>query len=105
MASDGSDTIYDEINDLAYGGVWPNNVAGRTLRSTFTDEWVGRNEELREKVAGYPPFGFVQELAEQGTIINWAGEASGLVDRIRPAAEIVQDATAEAEGLLRRAAG
>ena len=23
VASDGSDTIYDEINDLAYGGLWP----------------------------------------------------------------------------------
>ncbi len=104
VASDGSNTIYDEINDLAYGELWPNKVSGRTLQSAFTDEWLGRDDELREKVAGYPPFGFVQELAEKGTIINWAGEASGLVDRVRPAAEIVQQAAAEAEVLLRRTA-
>jgi nitronate monooxygenase len=104
VASDGSDTIYDEINDLAYGELWPNKVSGRTLRSAFTDEWLGRDDELREKVAGYPPFGFVQELAEKGTIINWAGEASGLVDRVRPAAEIVEHTSAEAEELLRQAA-
>jgi nitronate monooxygenase len=104
VASDGSDTVYDEVNDLAYGGLWPNKVTGRALRNAFTDEWAGRHDELREKVAGYPPFGFVQELAEQGTIINWAGEASGLVDRVRPAAEIVQQTAAEAEDLLRQAA-
>ena len=104
VASDGSNTIYDEITDLAYGGLWPNAVTGRALRSAFTDEWEGHDEELQAKVADYRPFGFVLKLAEQGTIINFAGESSGLVDEIRPAAEIVAQTVAEAEGLLRQAA-
>ena len=103
VASDGSDTVYDEINDLAYGSLWPNQVTGRTLRSRFTDEWMGRDDELRAKVAAYPPFGFVMELAEQGTTINWAGEGAGLVDEVLPAAEVVDRTVAEAEHLLRRA--
>ena len=79
-------------------------MTGRALQNAFTDEWAGRHDELRAKVAEYASFGFVQELAEQGTIINWAGEASGLVDHVRPTAEIVQRTTAEADDLLRRAA-
>ena len=59
--------------------------------------------ELREKVASYPRWGFVMELAEKGQAINWAGESSGLVDRVRPAGEIVHETVAEAEKLLARA--
>jgi len=104
VSSDGSNTIYDEITDLAYGGLWPNRVTGRALRSKFTDEWEGRDAELEAKVAGYEPFGFVVELAKQGTIINFAGESSGLVDDVRSASEIVEQTVAEAEALLGRAA-
>ena len=105
VASDGSNTIYDEINDLAYGELWPNDVTGRALRSPFTEEWEGRDAELEAKVAGYGPFGFVLELAERGTLINFAGESSGLVDEVRPAADIVEQTVADAEARLRVAAG
>ena len=64
---------------------------------------MGRDDELRAKVAAYPPSGFVMELAEQGTTINWAGEGAGLVDEVLPAAEVVDRTVAEAEQLLRRA--
>ena len=105
VASDGSNTIYDEINDLAFGMVWPKRVTGRTLRNPFTEEWEGRQDELSSKVAEYPPFGFVLELAEQGTNINWAGESAGLVTQVQPAADIVHEATTEAERLLRGVGG
>jgi hypothetical protein len=59
--------------------------------------------ELREKVAAYPRFGFYMELAEKGQAINWAGESSALVDRVRPAGEVVRETVAEAERLLARA--
>ncbi len=101
--SDGSNTIYDHIIDEAIGVEMPDGMAGRALRSGFTDEWAGRRMELREKVAGYSPLGFFQELAQKGQAINLAGESSGLVRSIRPAADIVRDTVAEAEELLARA--
>ncbi|MEX1102621.1 MAG: nitronate monooxygenase, partial [Dehalococcoidia bacterium] len=102
VESDGSNTIYDFILDEALGIQWANGISGRALRSPFTDEWEGRRMELREKVATYPMWGFVIELAEKGQGINWAGESSALVDRVRPAAEIVSETVAEAEALLAR---
>ena len=45
--------------------------------------------------------GFARTLAEAGTSINWGGEASGLVERVQPAAEIVAEVVGEAERLLR----
>lgn len=103
VESDGSNTVYDFILDEALGLQWANGISGRAFRSPFTEEWEGRRMELREKVASYPRWGFLMELAEKGQAINWAGESSGLVDRVRPAGEIVSGTVAEAEQLLARA--
>ncbi len=102
VASDGSDTLYDEIFDDACGLAWPRRVTGRALRNRFTAEWEGRREALQKEVATRPPFGFVAELAQEpATEVNWAGESAGLVDRVRPAAEIVREVMAAAEDRLR----
>lgn len=100
VESDGSNTTYDFILDIALGIDWANGITGRALRSDFTDEWHGRGDELRQKVAAYPMFGFAQELASKGQAINWAGESSGLVDRVKPAADVVRETVREAEALL-----
>ncbi len=104
VASDGGDTLYDEIADDACGLDWPNGVTGRVLRNRFTQEWEGRREALRAKTATYPPFGHVIELDRSPeTAVNWAGESSGLVAGVRPAADILAEVTADAERRLRAA--
>jgi len=106
VASDGGDTVYDEIFDDACGLDWPNGVTGRALRSPFTDAWLGRRAALRATVAAKPPFGFYAELnADPATAINWAGESAGLVTSIRPAADIVRDLVDDARRRLAAAAG
>jgi nitronate monooxygenase len=104
-ASDGCDTLHDELFDDACGLEWPRRVTGRALRNRFSSEWAGRRDELRAAVARQPLFGFVTDLARDPTTeINWAGESAGLVDRVRPAAEIVRTVAADAEARLRSAA-
>jgi nitronate monooxygenase len=102
VASDGGDTLHDEIFDDACGLEWPRRVTGRALRNRFSATWEGRRDELRKTVATYPlPFGFMAELVrDPATEINWAGESAGLVDRVRPAAEIVRTVVADAEARL-----
>jgi nitronate monooxygenase len=101
VASDGSDTLYDELFDDACGLEWPRHVTGRALRNRFTATWEGRREALRAEVAARPPLGFLQEIAQDPeTAVNWAGESAGLVDRIRPAADIVRALVAEGERYL-----
>jgi nitronate monooxygenase len=106
VASDGSDTLYDEVLDDACGLVWPHGITGRALRNRFTAAWEGRRSELQATVATHPPFGFVSALdADPTTAINWAGESAGGVDRVRPAAEIVRTVAREAADRLRAVAG
>jgi len=71
----------------------------------FSTTWEGRRDGLRKTVATCPPFGFMAELVrDAATEINWAGESAGLVDRVRPAAEIVRIVVADAEERLAAAA-
>ena len=106
VASDGDDTVHADITDIAMGMTWPTGIAGRVMRNRFTEDWLGRDEELRAEVAAIPePFGWTgRNNQAEDTLLNWAGESAGLVDAVRPAAEIVASTVAEAEALLRRAA-
>jgi nitronate monooxygenase len=102
-ASDGANTLAAEVFDAPYPINWPSGVVGRALRSRFSEEWTGREGELRTKAASMPPFAFVGELGrDPATEINWAGESSGLVDSVLPAAEVVSRTVAEAAALLSR---
>jgi nitronate monooxygenase len=106
VASDGANTLWDEVFDEAYSMEWPNGIEGRALRSPFTEEWQGRTTELREAVeAAGKPFGFVAKLAQSPeTVVNWAGESSGLIHEVLPASEVVLRTARQAEALLQAAA-
>ncbi|MCC6381174.1 MAG: nitronate monooxygenase [Dehalococcoidia bacterium] len=105
VAASGADTLYDEINDEAYSMTWPRGVTGRAIRNRFTAEWEERHAELKAAVAAAPrPFGFVRQLAQAGTSVNWGGESAGLVRAVQPAADVVAEMVREAEEQLRAAA-
>lgn len=106
VASDGDSTVHDPITDIAIGVNWPDGIAGRVIRNRFADEWLGRADELQEAVAAVPEqFGWTTANNQSvDTILNWAGESSGLVKAITPAAEILSETLAEAESLLKAAA-
>jgi nitronate monooxygenase len=104
-ASDGSDTLAAEVFDAPYPFDWPVGVVGRAIRSKFSEQWIGRELQLRQTAAAMEPFAFVGALAgSPDTEINWAGESSALVDAIVPASSVVERTVAEAERLLRAAA-
>jgi nitronate monooxygenase len=105
VASDGSNTLYDEIFDEACGLVWPHRVTGRALRNHFVARWEGRRAELRAAVGAEPLFAFVGELArDPEQEINWAGESAGLVRAIQPAHAIVAELVCDADRCLRASA-
>ncbi len=106
-ASDGGNTIADLSNDGAYPFRWPDNVRGRVLATPFAEHWNGRVEELRARAESYGSQRgiFVDATLDPPLDLNWAGESSGLVEEVLPAAEIVRRTAAEAEKLLRGVAG
>jgi nitronate monooxygenase len=107
VANDGDHTVLDPINDLALGLKWPAGIEGRVLSNQFTAEWLGRGAELQAEVARQDePFAWTAaHNSEPETLLNWAGESSGLVHEVLPAAEVVRRTMGEAEKLLREVAG
>ena len=100
--SDGTDTVLSHTFDIISGLPWPAQIHDRVRRNRTTDEWSGREAELRERreeVAGsYVPGA---DLDPDRDAIRY-GQSAGSVRDIRPAADVVRSISADAEAMLRR---
>ena len=80
---------------------WPAPYDLRTLRNAFVARWHGREAALSadvdEAAERYAAAAARGDAAESGVLV---GEGIGLVDEVRPAAEIVETMAAEAETAL-----
>jgi nitronate monooxygenase len=97
------DTVLTHVYDVLQGGHWPDEFAGRALRNSFLGQWHGHEAELSralteqaERVAA------AQAGGDTEVGVVYAGEASGLIDEVLPAGEIVRGLFADAEAVLRR---
>lgn len=97
--SDGGDTVLTRAYDIVAGLPWPSYVSDRVRRNAFTDEWAGREAELRarrEEVAdarrGSPE--------PDADAIRY-GQSAAFVGSVRPAAEVVRTIVDGARDTLR----
>lgn len=100
--------VDDTVRTMAYDALlalpaFGEGVASRVLRNDFLATWNGREAEVaavRETL--------LAEAEAAGQVAAgaiWAGQASGLIHGIEPAAEIVRRVVTEAEDVLRTRAG
>ncbi len=106
VAATGEETIRTTTVDIVRDLQWPAEFTVRVLRNGFVERWHGAEAELAaakpREIARY------QAAVAAGDFTTAAvlgGEAMGLCDAVRPAAEIVSRIVAEAETALRRGAG
>jgi NAD(P)H-dependent flavin oxidoreductase YrpB (nitropropane dioxygenase family) len=102
VESDGHDTVLTEIADIARGHVWPGAMA-RAKRNAFIERWSGREWALRQnqREAGKACI----EAARAGDADNAPllyGQDAGLIDSVKPVADIVAGIVAEADEIVRR---
>ncbi|HEY1297598.1 MAG TPA: nitronate monooxygenase family protein [Chloroflexota bacterium] len=104
--SDGHDTFLTEMPDVVVGATWPGAYV-RVRRNRIMQEWSGREGEVRAHRVELA--GRFRQAREQGDVDNGVllmGQDAGLIDRVEPAADVVQRIVNEAEELLvGRAAG
>lgn len=100
VASEGDDTIMTTLSDSLSGRDWPGAWV-RLRRTPFVLHWLGREPELRRRRKEV--FAQLDELeksnADDG--LMWIGQSAGLIDSIKPAAEVVREIVADAEEILR----
>jgi nitronate monooxygenase len=94
--------VYDHVRQLD----WPPEYNERALSNPFVDGWHGNEADL---LASLPDVVRTYEAAvaaeDFGAAAILVGESIGLVDTVRPAADIVADVAAQAERFLKRANG
>jgi NAD(P)H-dependent flavin oxidoreductase YrpB (nitropropane dioxygenase family) len=94
------DTAFTDVFDIVDGLPWPSGISGRTIATPFVKEWLGREDELRlERDAILLESGRPGETPERAHSA-YAGQSSGLVHDVRPAASIIRDIMREAEAVL-----
>ena len=106
VAATGDDTVRQSITDIARGYDWPERYNIRVVRNAYIDDWAGREAEMRA-AGGAERARYASAAAAGDTAIAAAiaGEATGLIQAIEPAAVILDRMIAEAEALLARGAG
>jgi NAD(P)H-dependent flavin oxidoreductase YrpB (nitropropane dioxygenase family) len=101
LDSDGHDTLMSEIPDIATGTVWPGAMS-RVRRNGFIERWAGREWQLRQQRHGIGPrLAAARQRDETEEYALQVGQTAGLIDELKPAAELVREIAAEAEAILR----
>lgn len=88
--SRGDDTIHSTVYDLVRGPEWPAEYTGRSIKTSLTDTWAGREDELRDVVEPIAvQHAQAAESADMSIRVVWAGEGLDGIDAIRPAADVL----------------
>ncbi|MEL6946429.1 MAG: nitronate monooxygenase, partial [Pseudomonadota bacterium] len=97
----GDDTIRSSVMDIARHLNWPERYTARVLKNAFTDRWhnniSGLLEQADEQAALW------KEAWQNGNteIANtFVGEATGLIDSVQPAKDIIGSIVADAKTRL-----
>src|SRR5579862_6449830 len=90
VASDGGDTVFTRLYDIAFGAPWPSAIGARVRSDAFTKEWSEREAELRQR----------RDTAKPGSPLYF-GQAARFVKAVRPAADVVRQVSSSAEQFLR----
>jgi nitronate monooxygenase len=94
--------VYDHVRQLD----WPPEYNERALSNPFVDGWHGNEADLLtslpDVVKTYEAAVATEDFGAAAILI---GESIGLVDEVRPAANIIADVASQAERVLKRAHG
>ena len=104
VESNGEDTVFTTLYDDARGLHWPEPVAMRLRRTKHTDQWQGREDEVKEHLeelrSELPAVLDFERFDPEVTTVLY-GQSAASVTAVRNAAEIVHSLCDEAEALLR----
>ena len=100
LNADETATVHTRVFDLVQGIPWPEEFPGRALRNSFSDRWHGQETQLEEQRTSVRPE-FEAARGDYTEDFVYAGQASGLVEDLPAAGELVGRLMAEAEARLK----
>jgi len=100
-SSDETQTIRTSVFDRVQHTGWTPEFAGRALRNSFVELWHEREDEMMRDAEAVARFEAAKALEDYSVAHVYAGQAVGLIEAVRPAAEIVREIEREAIARLR----
>jgi len=98
-------TVLTPLFDRMQNIPWPARYPGRALANTFTSRWHDRADEAAADPAARAEFEQARAARDFRTAYIYAGQAVGLVDRERAAADVVRSIGDDAAAQLLALAG
>ncbi|HZQ38278.1 MAG TPA: nitronate monooxygenase, partial [Dehalococcoidia bacterium] len=103
LAADETQTVHTHVFDIVQRVPWPEPFPGRALRNDFTARWHGRERALEQQLdAVQPAFEAARARGDYAEAHIYAGQASGSIEDLPRAGELVQRLMAETEATLRQ---
>jgi nitronate monooxygenase len=97
-----TDTVLTHVFDLVQEADWPDRFPGRALRNELTDRWHGREDELAARLTEVQRrFRDALDRDDRDVAHVYAGQASGLVQGVPAAAEVLRELVDVARDRLR----
>jgi nitronate monooxygenase len=93
-SSDETQTIYTRVYDRVQHKGWPHEFGGRALRTPYLERWTDHEDDLMQDARALSQFNPEEKI--------YAGQSVGLIERVRPAAEIVRTIARDAETQIER---
>lgn len=89
--SRGDDTMHSRVYDLVRGPEWPDEYTGRSIKTTLTEQWAGREDVLRLEVEPVIELHAAAAANDDMSIrVVWAGEGLDSITAIEPAASVIE---------------
>ena len=87
----GDETIRSRVYDYIRGPVWPARYSGRTVQTSLTNEWAGKEDVLATDLDPHKA-AHAQAVADSDMSVRvlWAGTGVGEVGEIVSAASVVE---------------
>ena len=99
--ANGDETVRSIVFDISRRNVWPAPFTGRCIRNSHAQRWVGREVELMQHVEEVSAvYASARTSGNFDIAAVIAGESSGLIADILPAAAIVKQLAGEAMALI-----
>jgi len=99
--SNETQTIRTSVYDRLQRSGWTPEFAGRAIRNPFVERWHEREDELMGDVDAVAKFEAAKSARDYTVANVYAGQAVGLIDRVRPASEIIAEIERDATERLR----
>lgn len=102
IEANGDDTIRSSVPDISRQIQWPRGFTARIQNNAYLQRWHNRQDELEKNIKTEgPKYAKAFAKGDPDKTGVWFGEAAGVINKIEPAGEIIEQMVGDASRILK----